>query len=407
LPKSSVGILVTLAMSVAGPAGAQQAPPSLTFQAALELAIAQNPEVAAVRRGRAIRETEVRVAGQWANPEFSAEITRDVPHGDLTIGYPIDIGGTRSRRIAVARKEAALADVDEKAALSSLRRDVRLAFYGLMAADEGVILADTVLKLAERVREVAQARFEEGAAPRLETMQAYLGVARAQADLALARSNRRSAQAGMNALLNRVSGGDLKLEGDLRDIPALPTFERAISIAMDSNIDLLTVNHQSGIEDLRLNLLKAERVPTPVFSVGTALNAPGEFNVGPHAGISLSLPLFSRNQGEIAGSLARSDEIKARRRALTRRVEARVFAAVERATAQRAQVQVFSKSIVPTATSLQSLAEESYRLGRSSILAALDAQRSLRDVKYDYLQALLSLQSAVADLEDILGGPIQ
>ena len=37
---------------------------------------------------------------------------------------------------------------------------------------------------------------------------------------------------------------------------------------------------------------------------------------------------------------------------------------------------------------------------------ALDAQRSLRDVKYDYVQALLNLQSAVADLEDILGGPI-
>ncbi len=92
---------------------------------------------------------------------------------------------------------------------------------------------------------------------------------------------------------------------------------------------------------------------------------------------------------------------------MTRRLEARVFAAIERADAQRTQVNVFATTIVPTATSLQSLAEESYRLGRSSILAALDAQRSLRDVKFDYLQALLSLQSAVADLEDILGGPIQ
>jgi cobalt-zinc-cadmium efflux system outer membrane protein len=408
LLKRSIGILAAaLALLSAGPARAQQAATPLTFQAALELATAQNPEVAAVRRGRAVREAEVKTAGQWANPELSAEITRDVPHGDLTIGYPIDLGGTRSRRIAVARKEASLADVDEKAALSSLRRNVRMAFYGLVAADEGVALADTVLKLAERVREAAQARFDEGAAPRLEAMEANLGVARAQAELAIAQSNRRSAQAEMNALLNRPAGMELKLEGDLRDIPALPTFERATALALANNIELLTVNHESGIEDLRLSLLKAERVPTPVFSFGTALNAPGEFNVGPHAGVSVSLPIFSRNQGEIAGSLAKSDEIKARRLAVTRRVEARVFSAVERATALRAQAQVYSKSIVPTATSLQSLAEESYRIGRTSILAALDAQRSLRDVKFEFLQALLSLQSAVADLEDILGGPIQ
>jgi cobalt-zinc-cadmium efflux system outer membrane protein len=69
-------------------------------------------------------------------------------------------------------------------------------------------------------------------------------------------------------------------------------------------------------------------------------------------------------------------------------------------------VETFRVTLVPEATTLQGLAEESYRLGRSSILAALDAQRSLRDVKYDYMQALLNLQSAVADLEDILGGPI-
>ena len=62
---------------------------------------------------------------------------------------------------------------------------------------------------------------------------------------------------------------------------------------------------------------------------------------------------------------------------------------------------------MPTATTLQGLAEESYRLGRSSVLAALEAQRGLRDIKYDYLQALLALQAAVADLEDILGAPIQ
>ena len=211
-----------------------------------------------------------------------------------------------------------------------------------MAADEQLALADSVLKVAERVRDVAQARFEEGAAPRLDVMQANLGVGRAQADLDLARSNRSAAQADLNALLNRPPGTDLAVEGNLRDIPALPTVERATAMALATNIDLLVIDNELGIEELRLGLLKAERVPTPFVSFGTALNAPGEFDVGPHAGISLSLPLFSRNQGEIAGSLAKTDEIKARRLSVTRRLEARVFAAIERASAQRTQVNVFA-----------------------------------------------------------------
>ena len=394
-----------LAQGAAPPQAAAAGTP-LTFREALDQAAARNLELAAVRRGRAIREAAVRAAGQYANPDFSAEITKDVPHGDLTFGYPLDIGRTRSKRVGVAKAELAMAEVEEKTALLALRRNVRIAYYGLMAAEQQAVMAEEVLGLVERMREVAQARFEEGASPKLDVMTADLGVARSRAALDLARSARRAAQAELNALLNRPPGQQIVLAGDMADMPPLPTLDRATAAATAANVELLSTDREAAIEDQTLGLLKAERVPTPTFTFGTALNAPGEFTYGPHAGVSLSIPLFSRNQGEIAGSTARSSQIRARRESIRRVVEARVFAALERVTAQRALVEAFRATLVPTATSLQGLAEESYRLGRSSILATLEAQRSLRDVKYDYVQALLNLQSAVADLEDILGGPI-
>ena len=119
------------------------------------------------------------------------------------------------------------------------------------------------------------------------------------------------------------------------------------------------------------------------------------------------MPLFARNQGEIAGSLARSDQARLRRDALRLSVEARVMAAHARAEAQQARVTSFRETLMPTATLIESLAEEGYRLGRNPILATLDAQRALRDVKGEYFTSLLSLQSALADLEDVLGGPIE
>jgi cobalt-zinc-cadmium efflux system outer membrane protein len=409
------GLLAALALAAgAAPLAAQNpappapsAQPPLSFRAAMDLAFSANLELAADRRARAIREAEVRAAGQWANPEFSAEITRDSPHGDVAIGYPVDIGGVRSRRIALAKAGLAMADIDEAAAMRDLRRRVRLAFYGLLATDERLALADSMLKLAERVKGVAQARFEEGAAPRLDVMEAELSVVRARAEMDLARSARRATQADLNALLNRPPGMTLSLAGEASDTPVLPTIDRAVAEALSSNLDLRAIDREAAMEDRQLSLLKAERAPTPMFTAGVALNAPGEFDVGAHAGVSLAIPLFSRNQAEIAGSMARSDTIRARRDAVRRQVEAGVFAALERVTAQKAQVEAFRETLVPTATTIQGLVEESYRLGRDSILTTLVAQRALRDVKTEYLEALLALQAAVADLEDILGSSIQ
>jgi cobalt-zinc-cadmium efflux system outer membrane protein len=402
-----VGVLVVaLAGSLPAPADAQPAFPPLTFRAALDLAIANNLDLAAARRGRAVREAEVRSAGQHPNPDLVFETTRDTPHQMLSLDIPIELW-KRSRRLDLAREQLTLADVDDRAALQTLRRGVRMAFYGLLAAEEGAGLAKTMQDVAERVRQVAQARFEAGAAPRLDVMQAELGVARTRADLELAQSARRSAQAELNALLNRPPAQALAVVGDLAEAAPLPSVEEGTARAASSNVELLAAEREVTIEQRRLGLLKAERFPTPVFSLGAVLNAPGEYDVGYRAGLSLAIPLFSRNQGEIAGSLARADQARLRRDALRRAVEAKVLATHGRAEAQRAQVEAYRRTLVPTATTIESLAEESYRLGRSSVLIVLDAQRSLRDMKSDYFQSLLAFQSALADLEDVLGGPIE
>jgi cobalt-zinc-cadmium efflux system outer membrane protein len=396
--------LAVLVVPFPAPGTAQDAP--LTFQSALDIAIANNLDLAAARLGRAVREAEVRAAGQHPNPDLVFETTKDTPHQMLSLDIPFE-PWKRSRRIDLAREELKLADVDDTAAMQALRRSVRLAYYGLLAADEGATLAQSMVEVATRVREVAQARFEEGAAPRLDVMAAELGLARAKADLELVRSARLAAQAEMNGLLNRPPSRPLAVAGDLAEGAPLPPVEQVAVRAAAGNAELLAAEREVAIEDRRLGLLKAERFPTPVFSAGAVFNAPGEFDVGYRAGLSLAVPLFDRNQGQIAGSLALADQARTRRAALRRSVEAKAFAAHARALAQRAQVAAYRETLVPTATTIESLAEEGYRLGRSPVLAVLEAQRTLRDAKSEYLSSLLSLQSALADLEDVLGGPIE
>lgn len=387
------------------PAPAVQ-PGPLTYQAALDLATARNLGLATAMRQRAIREAAVRIARQWPNPDFSFEVSRDAPHEVVSVGFPIEIGGKRSRRIQLAQEQVSLADLDVRTAQRTLRRNLRQAFFGLLSADERLRNAEAVLSIAERVRGAAEARFNAGAAPRLEVMEADLGVARAQAEVELARSSRLAVQADLNAVLNQPAGQAIVVTGDLAAPPKAFSYDDAVRVATGSNTDLMRVDREIAIERRRTSLLRAERTPTPVVSVGGVFNAPGEFNAGASAGLGVTIPLFSRNQGEIAQSTATLSQLQAEREAVFRTMETSVFGAWTRLQALAKQVEVYRDRLVPTATSLESLAEESYRAGRSPVLTVLDAQRSLRDVRREYLQALADYQTAIADLEEILGAPV-
>jgi cobalt-zinc-cadmium efflux system outer membrane protein len=404
----SAAAVVCLVLVLPPAAGAQPSdlPTPLTFDAARSYAETHNLAVDAARRGRAIREAAIRAAGQRPNPAFDAEASRDTPHQTLTFEFPIEIGSQRSRRIDVANGELLLADIDVQAGMRIVRRQLREQFFGLLAADERVRLAESVVEIATRVRDAAQARFDAGAVPRLEVMQADLGVSRAEAEHEAARSERAAAQATLNGVLNAPPQQALALQGSLADHTASPPFSEATLIAATSNTDLVGLDRQIDIEARRLELLRAQRTPVPTFSIAALFNAPGDYGVAPAASVNVGLPIFSRNQGEIAASIATTSQLRGQREAIRRTVENAVYAATARVEAARQQVQTFQQRLIPVATELESLSEESYRAGRTSVLGVLDAQRSLRDLSRDAVQASLDLQMALAELEDLLGTPL-
>lgn len=381
----------------------QSRPGPLTYQAALDLAASRNLGVVAARRQRAIREAAIRAAGQRPNPDVTFEITQDVPHELATFNLPVEIGGKRARRIDLAREELTLADLDVQTAMRLLRRNLRQSFYTVVATDEQMQVAESVVEIARRVRDVAQTRFEAGAVPRLEVMQADLGVTRAETELELVRSTRAAAQGRLNAVMNLPPQQPLVLAANLLERRAAPTYEQALAVATSSNVELIRLDREIAIEQRRVELLRADRIPTPVFSIGGVFNAPGELTAGVSAAIGIGLPIFSRNQGEIAASIATAAQFRAEREATQRNVDNDVYAAVARIDAQRRQLDAFQQRVIPTATELEALAEESYRAGRTSVLGVLDAQRSLRDARREALQAALDLQISLADLEELLG----
>jgi cobalt-zinc-cadmium efflux system outer membrane protein len=397
-------ILISIS-AVAASAGAQE-PKKLSLQSALDLASRQNLDLLAARAQRAVAQAGVRIAGQIPNPTASVGVLRDTPHEALFFDQHLEIGGRRGRRIELARQEGALTEVDIATLERQVRRNIREAFYNLALARGASSQRGQALKLAERLHDIAQARFEAGDVPQLEVVQSELEVSRARADFQVAQQEEKVALSELNALLNEPAATDWQLEGPLDSLPPQIPLAELVDRATASNAELQRVAQKQKVEKSRQSLFEAERIPNLGVEFGTDFNAPHDFRVGPRGQVTMELPIFTRNQGEIAQSRASQRALGSEAEATRRAVAGRVESAYFELDARRAEVELYHRDVLPATERLESMAEESYRAGKSSILTVLDAQRNVQQVQQEYLQSLFNAQSSFARLEETVGVPL-
>lgn len=403
-------ILLAAAVGVVAPnpAGAQQAtqPQRLTLAQALDMAAKQNLDLIAARAQRAVAAAGVRAAGQRPNPTGNVNVLRDDPHEGVWFDVPIEIGSKRKQRIELARQQGNLTEDDISALERLTRQNTRDAFFGLALARSTTQEKSDALKLAQRLQDIAQSRFDAGGVPELEVEQAKLDVAQAQADFQVAQQEEKVALSALDALLDEPPGTDWELVTPLETMPAEAPLNDLLTRAAASNPDLERIAQQEKIEQSQRTLLRASRIPNLTLSAGVDYNAPHNFRYGPRSQASMEIPIFSRNQGEIAESSAALIALEDQALATRRAVDGRVEQAYYELDAREAQSKLYNESLVPAAARLESMAEESYQAGKANILAVLDAQRNVQQVKQAYLQSLFAVQQAFAQLEETVGAPL-
>ncbi len=378
---------------------------SLTYTSTYEIAQRNNLDVQAARARYAVRRAEIHIASQRPNPFVTAEALRDEPHYSVFFELPLELGGRRARRIDVAEAQLKLADAELADAFRKMRRDLRKAFYGVALGNERIALAQTEVNTAQRVVSTAEERYQVGAVAHLEVLQAKLGLARAQNDLQLEGKQKLAADADLRTVLNVDEGIPVAVAGSLRDFSGAFEFPGYLQGALRQNPDLQLLNQQLEVENQRLRLLRAESFPDVNLFAGSDFIS-SDFTVGPRAGVAVEIPIHKKRAAQMEKSRALQEQIKLALQAHRRRIEGALRSAYARLRAQQSRVDIFRNEIIPAAEELYRLAEESYREGKSSILTVLDAQKSLRDVRLESVQAEFDFQMAMADLEEAGGVPI-
>lgn len=400
-----IGILV-LVCATALATAAQQQPQKLTLAQALEMANRQNLDLIAARAQRAVAAAGVKIAGQRPNPTGNFTALRDDPHEGWWFDIPLELGSKRGRRIDLARAQGVLTD-DDVAALERLtRQNVRDAFFGLALARGVTTAKNDAVNLAKRLRDIAQQRYETGDVPQLEVFQADLVLSQAQADYQVAQQDEKVALSVLDALLNEPPATNWDLITPLEELPAEPALNDLLTRAANSNYDLQRITQQEKIEQSQRALYQAERIPNLTVSLGMDYNSPHNFRYGPRSQVSMEVPIFTRYQGEIAQSDASLVALEDQATATRRAVEGHVESAFLQLDSREAQARLYKDSLMPAADKLEGMAEESYKAGKANILSVLDAQKNVQAVREQYLQSLLAVQQAFAQLEATVGTPL-
>jgi cobalt-zinc-cadmium efflux system outer membrane protein len=391
-------ILIFLTAGAAHTATTQTADAPLTLDEAFALAAANNRTISAARLRRAIDQAGVEVAKERPNPDLHYEQAKETPHQSLTATQPIELGGKRGRRIALAEAVLRTGEAELARTLADVRSQVRQAYYGLAATQARLAIALDLESIARRARDVAKERHEAGAVARLELVQAELNLGQAENEASAVAGERDAARAELNALLGLDPRAPTRVVEELADV-TLPAAEAAAAAAMAGNAELAVLDRQLLEGAARAALARAQRIPDPSLEGAVTHDAPGEFVWGWRYAVGVTIPLWTRHRAAVLVEEATIAQLKAQRAAMVQRLEGAVGAALARANTQRLQYLRYRDEIVPRSRELEAMAEESYRAGQTNLVALLQALQAAREARARAVQAAYDYQVALAELQ--------
>jgi len=395
-----------------GPAVGERAPQSaaaaaaepLSLAKAIELALEGNPEVAAAKRQWEATEGQVLQGRSRPNPElaYSLEDTRSKTRTQSwQLNLPVELGGKRAARTKAAEKTREQAQAQLAELQATVRANVAAAYFDVLTAQERLVLARDSAALAKSSTDTVSKRVAAGKVSPVEESKARVAEAGVRVELAQAASEQRNALSRLFALLGRIDAPYTVLEGKAENLPSVPSLadlQPLISSAPGVVLARIEVDRRKALTALE----QSKRVPDVTVSVGMQRSNETQRNVLLF-GVSVPLPIFDRNQGNLLEALKLEDKARDELQAATVRLHSEVAQARERLSTITAEVQSLQQDVLPGAKSAYDAATIGFENGKFNFLEVLDAQRTYFTAKSQYLKALGEAHRAAADIDRLLG----
>jgi len=398
--------------AVVGDEGEMAGTQPLDLGQAIEIAKANSPRLWAALAEVEVAEGERIEVGLWENPElevYSEEI-------------PVDSGGFSGAKNMVGLSQTVpfpgKKSLERKAAdlgIEQFRnefdateleivRDVRIAFYRVLATQRNMEIFEELSALSRSLAETAEKRLNAGEAPAQELLRAEIEWQRARTKTERSRGELSEAKQTLATILGRPELRDASLSGELS---SGNDDKRSLRAPHDA------LQHHPRMKQAYLAIQEADTVydrsrkePLPDLTFEVAFGSrdsdlEGSENLAEVA-VSLPLPLIDRGQGTKRTSKGKLAAAQAQLAATEQELLEQFESAVTRMRTVTTRVKNYHDEILPKTDKALSLMQRGFKEGKFTFIDLLDTQRTVAETRLDYQEALFELNAAEAKLDSLL-----
>jgi cobalt-zinc-cadmium efflux system outer membrane protein len=413
-----------MAVSIAAgssPANAQvtsptQGPVKITLDDAIQMALAHNHTLAAARSTIDQSEALETTANLRPNPvllgdaqflplfhpdQASADYVNSAAQFDLGVSYLFERGKKRQHRLAAAKDQTAVTRSTVADNERGLAFQVATLFTNAQLAESALDLAQQNLKSFQNTVDISKERYRAGDISDDNYLKIKLQLLQFQSDASQAKLARVQALSDLRQLLGRESVPlDYDVAGAFDYQPLSAKMEDLQAKALATRPDLRAAQQGVTSANSQYELAKAngKRDVTAQISYThtAAVSTASLFG-------QIQLPIFDRNQGEIARTHFAITQAQEQENAASDQVLTDVEDAYEGLQSNDQIIQLYRSGYLDEAKQDRDISEYAYKRGAASLLDFLDAERSYRATELAYRQSLAAYLLALEQLREAVG----
>ena len=397
--------LINLSLSISAIAS-----PNFTLQDLIDIAKRENPILDVLKAKEDAARSSVVTAESYLNPEielgtgpsrfrtpnYSANQRRNY---GVNISQPLEFPNVRGAKKAVAESRVNYASSVTEATMINLSLQIKKAFYDVLQNEAVLKIAEGDRDALKNIREKVALRVEVGEAPRYELIKADTELVAAQRDADAALLRIYESKFYLRGLVSKSLTDSFSLVG------SLPPSD------INLNADLLKneITKSPKLKQIKASADIAEnrlRLEEKLINPGLTLNAGVDQDpdiTSYRFGVSIPIPIWNQRQGQIGEAAAGYRELQAQYTDQELALKRDIESAFQRYLIAQQQVKTFESGLLSQAESVLKVAEAAYRYGERGILEYLDAQRTFRLVRKDYLASKYDYIVAILEIEQLLG----
>ena len=383
----------------------------------IQLAVKNNPALAAQRYTVEAAEGRQQQAGSLPNPrlELSNTSSSFLSNGgeysrSIGLSQDIPVGGRLSAQEDVAGAGLRFATANLRQTEAILAGHVATSFYRLLVLNRQIATRGALIVVDQKLLDATTARMQAGEVSPLDVSTAELETERLKEQQELLQNQYDAELADLNQLLGRPARAPLVLADTLPADNALGNLEELQQQALKERADLQAAQFEGEQAQAEVALARSERWEDWSVGVSSGQSRLDVTGAPPQAtereiGVTLSipLPLWNRNKGNVAAAMSGGREADANVTALKLEIQndvATAFSQLQRLSDVLAR---YRDRLLPLSEKSVALAQQGYNQGQVSIVEVVTAERQHSEVEIAYLDSLDQYLQVYVALNQAIG----